>query len=261
MSNELSVRNVGLANMDEIERAASAMSKSGYFTDAKDLAQAVTKILAGREMGFGPFASMTGIYIIQGRPSIGANLMASAVKASGRYNYKVAEMTDDACEIIFFEQGKECGRSRFTSADAKKAGTKNMSAFPRNMLFARAMSNGCRWYCPDVFLGAPTYTPEELGANVNEAGEVIDVIPTITTPEPAAPVTPEAPAYVLPVIDLAAAKLTQTSDGKAYGDMPDAALVKMRSAIWAKVKANNLTDDSRADYLRKIASINIILGE
>jgi hypothetical protein len=42
------------------------------------------------------------------------------------------------------------------------------------MLFARAMSNGVRWYCPDVTNGNAVYTPEELGAEVDEDGNVID---------------------------------------------------------------------------------------
>ena len=67
---------------------AETLALSNYF-DAKGnnpvaLAQIATKILAGREMGYGPFASVNGIHIIQGRPSVSANLMAAAVKASGR---------------------------------------------------------------------------------------------------------------------------------------------------------------------------------
>ncbi|NBO17384.1 MAG: hypothetical protein EBV07_00610 [Proteobacteria bacterium] len=53
------------------------------------------------------------------------------------------------------------GNSTFTIEDAKKAGTKNTDKFPRNMLFARAMSNGVKWYTPDVFAG-PVYVPEEM---------------------------------------------------------------------------------------------------
>ena len=56
---------------------------------------------------------------------------------------------------------------------AVKAGTKNMDKFPRNMLFARAMSNGQKWYCPDAFNGATVYTPEELGAETDENGDII----------------------------------------------------------------------------------------
>ena len=61
---------------------------------------------------------------------------------------------------MIFEQRK-IGNSTFTIDDAKKAGTKNVDKFPKNMLFARAMSNGVRWYTPDIFNGS-VYTPEEL---------------------------------------------------------------------------------------------------
>ena len=70
----------------DLFRLGDVLSQSGYFADARQAAQAIVKVLAGRELGFGPIASMTGIHIIQGRPAIGADLMAKAVKRSGRYN-------------------------------------------------------------------------------------------------------------------------------------------------------------------------------
>jgi len=149
----------------DLFRLGDVLAQSGYFQDARQAAQAIVKVMAGRELGFGPIASMTGIHIIQGRPAIGADLMAKAVKRSGRYNYRVTELTDEACSIEFFEKTAEAwqpiGTSKFTRQDAIKAKTKNLDAFPRNMLFARAMSNGVKWYCPDA-LGLTTYTPEEL---------------------------------------------------------------------------------------------------
>jgi len=169
-------------SMDDAMKAANAMAASGFFQDARQAAQAVVKILAGQELGVGPFTSMTGVYIIQGRPALSANIMAAAVKRSGRYNFRVIELTDTRCEIAFFENGQECGRSTFTADEARKAGTKNMDKYPRNMLYARAISNGVRWFCPDVLGGSPVYTPEELGAQVNEDGQVIDV--TVSEPEP-----------------------------------------------------------------------------
>jgi len=42
------------------------------------------------------------------------------------------------------------------------------------MLFARAMSKGVKWYCADVF-GGPIYTPEEMGAKVDEDGDVVEM--------------------------------------------------------------------------------------
>ena len=149
----------------DLFRLGDVLAQSGYFADAHQAAQAIVKVMAGRELGFGPIASMTGIHIIQGRPAIGADLMAKAVKRSGRYNYRVIGLTDEACSIEFFEKSGDAwqsiGTSLFTRQDATKAKTKNLDAFPRNMLFARAMSNGVKWFCPDA-LGLTSYTPEEL---------------------------------------------------------------------------------------------------
>jgi hypothetical protein len=168
MSNAITIRDdMPLMEMGQV------LARSGFFADAREASQAVVKVLAGRELGFGPIASMTGVYIVKGRPALSANLMAAAIKRSGRYTYRVVELSDKVAEIAFFEAGQEIGRSKFTAEDAKRAGTQNMDKFPRNMLFARALSNGARWFCPDIF-GGPIYTPEELGASVDEDGEVID---------------------------------------------------------------------------------------
>ena len=170
-------------NVDELYRVGKMLALSGYF-DAKGnsdtaIAQIATKILAGREMGYPPFASVQGIHIIQGRPAISANLMASAVKAHPMYDYRVRMMTDKECSIEFFQRNgdkwESLGVSTFNESDARKAGTKNMDKFARNMLFARAMSNGVRWFTPDCFSGNVVYVPEELGATVDGDGNVIDV--------------------------------------------------------------------------------------
>jgi len=151
-----------LLNFQEISTMGKVFAESGMFTDAKAAAQAIVKIQAGQEIGVPPFAAMSGIHIIQGNPAIGAGLMASCVKASGKYDYKVVEQSDKQCSIDFYQGNEKIGNSTFTAAEAKIAGTKNMDKYPKNMLFARAMSNGVKWFTPDVFSG-PVYTPEELG--------------------------------------------------------------------------------------------------
>lgn len=154
------------------------LAKSGFFDDSRQAAQAVVKVLAGRELGIGPIASMVGIHIIKGKPAIGANVIASAIKRSGRYNYRIRKHDNSVCEIEFFERSgdkwESVGSSTFTVEDARKAGTQNLERFARNMLFARCISNGARWYAPDIFGGAPVYTPEEMGAQVDGDGDVID---------------------------------------------------------------------------------------
>jgi len=145
----------------EIMNIGKAFAESGMFPDIKSAAQAVVKIQAGAEMGIPPFAAMSGIHIIQGKPTIGAGLMAANVKASNKYDYKVIEQTEKVCSIDFYKGKEKLGNSTFTIEEAKKAGTKNLDKFPKNMLFARAISNGVKWYTPDVFSG-PVYTPEEF---------------------------------------------------------------------------------------------------
>lgn len=167
-----------------VKSAADAMTigetffKSGMFADIKSAQQAVVKIMAGAEMGISPFAAMSGIHIIQGKPTIGAGLMAARVKGFGKYDYKVIEHNEKICSIEYFEKSasglKSLGTSTFTIDDAKKAGTKNLERFPKNMLFARAMSNGVKWYTPDIY-ESPVYVPEEMESVTEEAAaEVVE---------------------------------------------------------------------------------------
>lgn len=159
----------------DIMSIAKAFADSGMFPDIKSAAQAAVKIQAGKEFGIQPFASMSGIHIIQGKPTIGAGLMAARVKGFGKYDYLVRKHDDKICEIEYFEKsatGKlSLGVSSFTIDEAKKAGTKNMDKFPKNMLFARAMSNGVKWYTPDIY-ETPVYVPEEM-QHLTEDAEII----------------------------------------------------------------------------------------
>ena len=227
-------------DISEIQQVARLLAMSGYF-DAKGngeqaIAQIATKILAGREMGYGEFTSVQGIHVIQGRPAMSANLMAAAVKASPRYDYRVRQMDDNAVKVEFFERigGKleSLGVSTFTAEDAKKAGTQNMAKFGRNMMFARAMSNGVRWYCPDVFFGNAVYTPEELGAPVDGDGNVIEVeYRTIPAPAPASTHSqPATPAQ------------TQPANGKTNGNGNHAPVVDVPEVVAAWLTPSHAYD-------------------
>jgi hypothetical protein len=140
--------------------------QSGMFSDVKTQAQAVVKILAGRELGLAPLEAMTNIYIVNGKVSLQAKLIAALIKKSGKYDYQIDKLTDEECTITFLQlidnKRVEIGKSSFTRQDAAKAGVINKDVwknYPRNMLFARALSNGARWYTADVFCG---YTTEEV---------------------------------------------------------------------------------------------------
>lgn len=181
-------------SLADLQTLGDVFVRSGFFSDARDAAQAIVKVMAGQELGFPPIASMTGVYIVKGKVSLSANLIAAAIKRSGRYNYRVRQLDDEGCSIDFFEGAENIGNSKFTREDAVKAGlmSENYKKFPRNMFFARTLSNGAKWFCPDVF-GGPIYTPDELGPVVDgETGEVIDV-PTQPVQTKAAPVEQPKP--------------------------------------------------------------------
>lgn len=170
-SSQLAIR-----TLDDIRRVSLIFVKSGMFkgddraTEEQKLYQAGVKIIAGKEFGIPPFAAMRGINIIKGNAEMSANLMAAKVKKHPKYDYRVAKWDRDGCVLDFFEYlpdgtKDKLGQSSFDAEDARLAGLAggdNWRKFARNMYFARALSNGVRIYCPDIFYGAPVYTEGEI---------------------------------------------------------------------------------------------------
>jgi hypothetical protein len=160
---------------DNLQRAAVALHKSGYFKDLVSEAQAVVKVMAGAELGLPPFASMTGIHIVQGKPVLGANLLATLIHNSGRYSYRIKQCDSDACILVWYENGQAVGESGFTMKEAQAAGLTgkdNWKKYPSDMLFARAISRGARRFAPGVFGGSAVYTADELDSHADS--QVID---------------------------------------------------------------------------------------
>ena len=175
------VRSAADLTLVELTTVADLLGQSGYFKGVENKAQAVAKVMAGAELGIPPFAAMSGIHIIEGKVVMGSTLMAGCIRKSGVYDYAVKEITADLCALEFFavERGerRSLGISTFSMKDAGAAGLASKAvwkSYARNMLFARALSNGIKFYCPDVFLGAPVYTAEELDAPSGEDGGYIE---------------------------------------------------------------------------------------
>jgi hypothetical protein len=162
---------------DQIQQAGIALHKSGFFSDSKSEAQAIVKVMAGAEIGIPPFAAMTGIHIIQGKPAIGSNIIATLVKNDPRYDYRVQTCDVKECVIEWFESGHPVGESSFTIQEAQNAGLTgkdNWKKYTSDMLFARALTRGARRYAPGIFGGSPVYTADELGADTDEDGNIIE---------------------------------------------------------------------------------------
>lgn len=176
---------------------ARALVASGFFPSVKSASQALVKIQAGKELGFGAVASMMGIHIIQTQSQtsvqLSANMLANLVRRHGAYDFEVIEHDDDHCAIRFTRGARAIGESRFSMADAKRAGLAEREVwkkFPKNMLYAAAMRNGAKWFCAEVLLGAPMPVSDsepEAGAVDLETGEVfegetMEGVPVVSAP-------------------------------------------------------------------------------
>ena len=159
---------------------ARVFRASGMFPDIQSEAAAATKVIIGRGLGLTDYDAMSGLHIIKGKAVLAANLMAAAIKRSGKYDYRVTEHTDAVCTIDFYGGGVKIGSTSFSIEDAKRAGLggDNWRKYARAMLFARCISMGYRTHCPDALGAAPVYV-EAHGET-----EILDN----------APATPAAPA-------------------------------------------------------------------
>lgn len=211
---------------------STVMIQSGYFPNVEGVAQGVVKILAGKELGFGPIASLRHIYVHKGHIGIMATLMATKIRESKRYDYKVVTCTDEICEIEFFRVGgaaviMSLGTASFTIEEAKRTGNVKADSawqtYPSDMLFARAMSRGQRRYCPDVF-HMTVYTPEDIDAMAKA-----DAPPPVEEPSLAPrrksdlPLTPD-PVVAVPV------EVVEVVEPRAAAQAPKVKLAKKRAA-------------------------------
>jgi len=144
---------------------AKAIVSSDLFTQQgiRTVEQAAVAMVAGREIGLGPIEAIRSFHFANGGVQPSADLLARLIRRSSRYDYRVVELTDEACELefvdhqLFVTPSTFC--SRFTMDDAKRAGLgkrgpsgapSSWEKYPRNMLFSRAMTNGVAWFAPDV---------------------------------------------------------------------------------------------------------------
>jgi hypothetical protein len=179
-----------VSSIDDLARLAKVFAASGLFgrsgNQETQVAECAIRLMAGMEANFSPFASVTGIHIINGRPAFSANLLAQAVRRHPAYDYRVMEKSSTVCRIRFLANGETLGEEVFTIEMAERAQLlKNPTwkAYPEAMLFSRALTAGMRTHCPDALGGHTAYTSEELGA--------AEVVPVTVTEAPPVAVEPD----------------------------------------------------------------------
>lgn len=143
-------------NMRELRDVADLIFKSKVFGDIQSQEAAAIKVIAGMEMGFSPFQSMSMFDFIQGRPTLNAHGKATLINSSGDFRLKINELTAKNCSISVVRksddgQWKVINTETFSWDDAVTAGlttgnnAHSWKKYPRNMLFARCVSNIWRW--------------------------------------------------------------------------------------------------------------------
>ena len=115
-------------------------------------------IMTGRELGLTAMQSLRSIHIIEGKPTMSADLMVALCKRSSVCRYfRLVETTAERAVFETHRQGDpEPTRLAFTMAEARDAGIAgkdNWRKFPAAMLRARTASALVRAVYPDVLLG------------------------------------------------------------------------------------------------------------
>src|SRR5215813_14065232 len=94
-----------MATLEEAMKIGQIVAQSKLFPEIQDQAKAVVAILAGRELGIPPMASLRGIHVIKGKVEVSAGLIAAMIRASGRYDYRIIETTEKICRLAWSRNG------------------------------------------------------------------------------------------------------------------------------------------------------------
>lgn len=203
----------------------------------------------GAMLGVHPLAAVTGIHVIDGKPTLSPGLMSGIVRSAGhKIRVRVSGEGDSLqakATLIRSDDPEYPFEATWTMDRAKRAGLAGKGAwakYPEAMLKARAIAEVCREGAEDVLMGV-RYVPEELDAAVDETGEVIDEQPAQTPQgvrqevvedavvEPA-PREPEPPVWAPEKVDefLLAVQASQSVPalGELYGEAKLAGALEMK---------------------------------
>ncbi len=182
--------------------------RSGMLPSAIKSKEAAAIIaLKGRELGLPYMVAVAHIHVINGKPSMSAEMMQTLARKNLPglvINFLKSDNTCAEIEFLRPEKGSKAFVSKFTLEDATKAklmGKDVWQQYPAAMLFSRAISAGLRKVCPEALMGV-SYTPEELGASVDQEGNVIETTGRAvqSSPDPQPEAKPEQPKQAPPTV-------------------------------------------------------------
>lgn len=241
---------------------ALVAAQSGFFLSKEITNQnkAMALIMIGRELGLGPAASIRGIYLINGVPSLSARVMSSLIKMSGEYDYKTLKREDKVATIAILrlEEGKWIQQEptcTFTTEDAKRAGLikpgSGWDKYPRSMCWARALTDSFGIHCPHLASGMPVYA---------EADEVLETTQVQRPQNAPQRLDVSPPTQDIPDAEIVAPEQPQAVRGAGVGYLPEENVQRLITiakekgssleAIKMHHKVKNLYDLSKEAYLK-----------
>jgi hypothetical protein len=151
--------------LEHLSQLALVYSRAGIWKDVENSYQALAKIMAGKELGINPVASMNGIFFTKdGSMGLMAQTMLALIVKDPKNSYRPVELNSQRCEIEWLRDVHPLGTTAYTieqAAAANLLGKSNWKSYPEDMLWARTVSRGARRFYAGIFQG-PVYVPEEL---------------------------------------------------------------------------------------------------
>lgn len=154
-----------LVPVDDLVNLAEKLAPSTLLPEKLrgKVADVLAIVIAGRELGLAPMASLRCLNVIDGKPVLNADGMAAVVRGSGKCSFLNVLESDD--KIATFETQRQGGAPQklsFTIEEAKLAGLlkkDNWIRYPAAMLRARAKAGLLRLVYEDVLVGV--YSDDE----------------------------------------------------------------------------------------------------
>jgi hypothetical protein len=161
-----------------MKETATMLVKTGFLPQSiKTPEQAIAIILTGRELGIGTMAALNTINVIQGKPTVSPQLMLALIERSGQLEDIQIEVFGKGIKCTMKRRGRSPHSEIFGEAEAAAMqlhGKDNYKKQAQTMYRWRAVAACARVVFADVITGL--YTPDEMGADVTEDGELLPLV-------------------------------------------------------------------------------------
>lgn len=195
---------VAARNLDDVFRLAEVAAKSGLY-GVKSPEDAFIRMATGMELGLSAIQSLRGIWVLNGKPSLGAELMvALCLKHPECERFEMVTSTKEESTWRTVRRGHETKLSwtMEQARQAKLAGGNVWQAYGETMLRWRCASALAKLVYADILAGLLS---TEEASSIDERRAPVEVHDGVVSP------TVE-PARVVPPVVVADAEYTQVED-------------------------------------------------